>query len=195
MFDEQLSLWDFSCDLYGKQGVESALLSLQNDHGLIINHLLFAAWLANRGLFIHWSELLIKEKRIGLLERVVIPVRQFRFEMKDWLRAHNQVGGVAGALETRLYQQVKQLELGAEKKHLQFLQSLIVKRELLEDVAVSERRGANMSMTTRLEWLLSDYRDALASSGEVLSGFSLSETSFSTSLRSDMNTLISVMLA
>ncbi|MGI9492931.1 MAG: TIGR02444 family protein, partial [Geminicoccaceae bacterium] len=42
--------WDYSLSLYGRPGVEQACLELQRRHGLNVNLLLFAFWLADRGV-------------------------------------------------------------------------------------------------------------------------------------------------
>lgn len=42
--------WDYSLSLYGYPTVEDACLSLQRRHGLDVNLLLFACWLADQGI-------------------------------------------------------------------------------------------------------------------------------------------------
>lgn len=42
--------WDYSLVLYRRPGVEAACLGLQRRHGLDVNMVLFACWLADRGI-------------------------------------------------------------------------------------------------------------------------------------------------
>ena len=42
-------LWSYTLHLYGKPGVPSACLALQDVHGIDVPLLIFATWLARRG--------------------------------------------------------------------------------------------------------------------------------------------------
>ncbi len=104
-----MRLWSFACDLYSKPGVEPALLTLQNEHGLVVNHVLFAAWLVAQDRSLDWEALLQNEQSTGLLADVIEPTRAFRLHAK-------------GQVTDNLYQALKALELSLEKQHLEWLE-------------------------------------------------------------------------
>jgi uncharacterized protein (TIGR02444 family) len=41
--------WDYSCLVYGREGVAQACLALQDAHGIDVNILLFCCWLGDQG--------------------------------------------------------------------------------------------------------------------------------------------------
>lgn len=45
-----LSLWDYAVEAYGREGVKDLCLQLQDDHGLDVPLLLWAAWVVQTGL-------------------------------------------------------------------------------------------------------------------------------------------------
>ncbi|MDB6442062.1 MULTISPECIES: TIGR02444 family protein [Pseudomonas] len=107
-------LWSFSLDLYARPGVEQACLTLQ-DSGANVCLLLCGLWLAERGVT-------CDERRLEQLRQltetwdmeVVQPLRTLRTQWK--VRALDDT-----ALD-ELREQVKQLELEAERKLLERLQ-------------------------------------------------------------------------
>ncbi|MGB0714134.1 MAG: TIGR02444 family protein, partial [Gammaproteobacteria bacterium] len=47
--DPKIPLWDFSVQVYTREGVEPACLELQDRFGLNVNMLLFAVWMGFSG--------------------------------------------------------------------------------------------------------------------------------------------------
>lgn len=97
--------WDFSLVSYGQQGMPQACLALQDELGLDVNTLLYAAWLASMDQQLTQQHLQGLEDRVGpWRERVVRPLRALRRELRDYSPA-------AGVRE-----QIKQLELDSERQ-------------------------------------------------------------------------------
>lgn len=99
--------WDWSLEIYGRPGVEEALLDLQDRLGLDVNLLLFACWTGatGRGRLTdgEWTRLIggTADWRASVIE----PIRAVRRHLKDR-------GDMPGA--TALRERVKALELDAE---------------------------------------------------------------------------------
>lgn len=71
--------WDFSLSLYGRPGVEWTCLELQRRHGLDVNLLLFACWLADQGIELDQAALARAEKAVSAWHiEVVRPLRALR---------------------------------------------------------------------------------------------------------------------
>jgi uncharacterized protein (TIGR02444 family) len=106
-------LWHFALALYQQSGVEDACLQLQ-DQGADICLLLCGAWLERR-------QIACDEARADALhklarpwqEQVVLPLRQLRLRWRE--AAQND------QVLAQLREQVKQLELAAEREQLQRL--------------------------------------------------------------------------
>ena len=97
-------LWDYSLEVYARDGVADALLALQDEFGLDVNMLLYAAWLAARGLQLDTAHLAPLEARVApWREQVIRPLRRLRRQWRDYPQA--------GALRDAL----KGLELQAEQ--------------------------------------------------------------------------------
>lgn len=109
-------LWNFALELYARPGVEQACLQLQ-DAGGDVCLLLTGAWLQRRGV-------LSKESRLRELRdladpwqrEMVMPLRQLR---QHWRNAAQQDADWA-----TLREQLKKLELQAERVLLERLQAL-----------------------------------------------------------------------
>ena len=99
--------WGWSLEIYGRPGVEEALLDLQDRLGLDVNLLLFACWTgaAGRGRLSgsEWTRLI--DGTADWRASVVEPIRAVRRHLKDR-------GDMPGA--TALRERVKALELEAE---------------------------------------------------------------------------------
>lgn len=96
--------WDYSLVVYARDGVADALLALQDESGLDVNMLLYAAWLADRGLQLDAAHLSPLEARVApWRERVIGPLRRLRRQWRDYPQA--------GALREAL----RALELQAEQ--------------------------------------------------------------------------------
>lgn len=101
-------LWQYACQVYSQDGVEVALLELQDDHGADINLILQALWLASEGA--QWIHACIPNDYGKWMAEQVLPLRQMRRSMKtDWPQNED------------FRQQVKTLELKAEQVALAML--------------------------------------------------------------------------
>ncbi len=99
-------LWDFALALYGRPGVETACLHLQDDAGIDVTELLWRCWLYRHGLASGEAP-----EAVGRWQaEVTAPLRRLRRALKDEAR-HRK--GVA-ALRERL----KGCELDAEREAL-----------------------------------------------------------------------------
>lgn len=96
--------WEYSLSTYEVDGVAHAALAVQDEMGLDINLILYASWLASRGLKLTNSHLAGLNAHIGRWQReVVIPLRAVRRELR----------GIADA--DLLRDAVKAIELDSEK--------------------------------------------------------------------------------
>ncbi len=96
-------LWQYSLDVYARDGVEALLLRLQEDCGLDVNLLLYAAWLGTRRVALtpaHRDDVLAAT--CEWRAEVVVPLRELRRRLRDIAAA----GGVR--------ERIKALELEAE---------------------------------------------------------------------------------
>jgi len=106
-------LWCFAQELYRQPGVEAACLQLQ-EQGADICLLLCGAWLERR-------QIACQTERVTALrnlaepwqEQVVLPLRQLRLRWRE--------GAQDDKALAQLREQVKQLELAAEREQLQRL--------------------------------------------------------------------------
>ncbi len=101
-------LWQYACQVYSQDGVEAALLALQDDHGADINLILQALWLANEGR--EWAKACIPNDYSKWMAEQVLPLRQMRRSMK-----------ISWSQQEDFRQQVKKLELKAEQYALAML--------------------------------------------------------------------------
>lgn len=109
-------LWNFALELYARNGVEQACLELQ-DSGGDVCLLLTGAWLQQRGVRCLDERLHAMQELAGPWQREVIsPLRQTR---RDWRSTANQDAELAA-----LREQIKKLELQAERVLLERLQAL-----------------------------------------------------------------------
>jgi len=111
--------WDWALSAYAKPGVAQACLDLQDDHGQCTPYLLWAAWAAQSGRGLDEATLV---KGADLARRwepaFITPVRAARRALKP------AFDGVADDLREALREQVKAVELAAEKTLMQSLEAL-----------------------------------------------------------------------
>lgn len=106
-------LWHFALALYQQTGVEDACLQLQ-DQGADICLLLCGAWLERRQIGCQTERVTaLRNLAEPWQEQVVLPLRQLR---QHWREAAQDDKALA-----KLREQVKQLELAAEREQLQRL--------------------------------------------------------------------------
>jgi uncharacterized protein (TIGR02444 family) len=115
-------LWDYALRLYGEPGVEAACLALQDQAGIDVNLLLFAAWLGATGRALEPSALAEARVMVEAWQaRVVRPLRGVRRELKPRLAA---VGPTLRRPLTVTRQQLAEVELALERAELIMLQAL-----------------------------------------------------------------------
>lgn len=109
-------IWTFACTFYARPGVETACLALQ-DAGADVCLLLTGLWLDRHGTP-HDSNLELQLRQISVpwQKDVVEPLRQLR---QSWRAAAQQDEELA-----QLREQLKRLELEAERMQLQRLEVL-----------------------------------------------------------------------
>ena len=77
------SLWEFSLDFYGREGVPAACIALQDAHGADVDVVLFALWCASRGRRLDASGVAAIDAAVApWRQSVVQPVRQARRALK-----------------------------------------------------------------------------------------------------------------
>ncbi len=103
-------LWSFSSRLYARPGVEDAALTLQDEHGLDVNMLLLCCFLGAHGVRANRETVAALDQHARAWQAVTVePLRQLRRRLK------RDVGAVTAEAADPLRQQVKALELEAEK--------------------------------------------------------------------------------
>lgn len=120
-------LWQYACEVYSKDGIESALIELQDRHGADINIILQALWLAAEGK--EWSQACVSNDYNQWMAEQTIPLRKMRRNMKITCAHSKQKNKErAKGKETEYVeliedfrQQVKVLELKAEQYGLAML--------------------------------------------------------------------------
>lgn len=109
------SFWDYSCRVFSRPVVSSTCLSLQNEHGLDVNLLLFAAWHAHtRGPLDTETLSATKSFTVSWSGAVV----RFLRRVRNWLKRKAHAMGKITMLEREgmldMRERVKEFELHAE---------------------------------------------------------------------------------
>jgi len=96
--------WQYSLQIYAADGMEELCLTLQNEHEIDVNILLFSTWLATQYRILDIS-LLEQNTRLQYWQNTIIPpVRQARIALGNHERNHT------------LYTELKTVELRAEQE-------------------------------------------------------------------------------
>lgn len=111
--DLENPLWQYAKALYSQPGVEQCCLQLQ-DQGAVINRLLFACWLAHRGVRLTPQRMQQLPDEWHL--EVVQPLRAVRYRVRSQLRRMPEA--------ERCYRALCQAELTAEQLELMQLWQL-----------------------------------------------------------------------
>ncbi len=112
---EAETLWDWSCERYGRPGVAAACLALQDRHGAAVTLLLLGCWLADTGRSVAPEGAAAAGAFSAQWQAgVVRPLRQVRRHLAQ-----------AGGAVARLRLAVKEQELAAERIELEELQRLM----------------------------------------------------------------------
>jgi uncharacterized protein (TIGR02444 family) len=113
------SLWDFSLTVYAAPGVAEACLRAQDQHGLDVNLILWAAWLGANGHRLTGAELAAAASATDAWRREVVqPLRAVRRRLK------NGPSPAPNSASDLLREQVKAAELEAERQQQEMLQTL-----------------------------------------------------------------------
>ena len=113
-------LWRFSLVFYRRPGVASACLALQDAAGVDVNVMLYLLYLAGRGRKVDADDMRrIEEVAAVWRDAVVAPLREIRRKLKLPL------GPYEPAVTSGLRDDVKRIELGAERIEQQALERLI----------------------------------------------------------------------
>jgi uncharacterized protein (TIGR02444 family) len=113
--DPAAELWRFSLAVYGRPGVASACLALQDGPGLDVNLLLFCCWAGLRGHRLSGRELGAAAAVADPWQReIVAPLRAIRRRLK-------QAPGLEPAVSAAVYARAKALELAAEEAEQRLL--------------------------------------------------------------------------
>lgn len=109
------SFWDYSCRVYRRPLVSSTCLALQNEHGLDVNLLLFAAWHAlTRGYLDTETLEAAKGYSVAYSGAVVRSLRKARTWLKKEALAMDHITMLEREGMLDLREQIKALELHAE---------------------------------------------------------------------------------
>jgi uncharacterized protein (TIGR02444 family) len=114
--DPATALWDFAVSVYGRPGVAEGCVSLQDSYGADVPLILFCLWLPD-GRFPPLRGKALKVSR-RWQSGVVAPLRSSRRALKDLIKTGD-------AATVRLHEQVKALELEAERLQLCALALLV----------------------------------------------------------------------
>jgi uncharacterized protein (TIGR02444 family) len=107
--------WTFSLACYGHEGVAQSCLALQDDRGLDVNVILYAAWLASMNKVLSESHLAALEVAVApWQQRVVAPLRAQRRALRGYGEA------------AKIRQSLKVLELEAERQQQDMMWSFFL---------------------------------------------------------------------
>jgi uncharacterized protein (TIGR02444 family) len=113
-------LWRFSLAFYRRPGVAGACLALQDEAGVDVNVMLYLLYLAAHGRRVDPNDMRrIEEVAAVWRDAVVVPLREIRRKLKAPL------GTFEPAVTSGLRDDVKRIELAAERIEQQTLESLI----------------------------------------------------------------------
>jgi uncharacterized protein (TIGR02444 family) len=105
--------WDFSLAVYASPGVEGECLALQDQFGIDVNLLLFAAYMGGHGIVLSRDDMAQTSALVDAWQRqVVMPLRGVRRATKPMLQSPP---GSAGKPIEALRNKVKAIELESER--------------------------------------------------------------------------------
>lgn len=111
----QNPLWAFALKVYSHSEIEQCCLALQNDFGMNINRLLFAAWLATQHKSIDVA--LLRHSQADYWQKSMThPLRALRYQLRELRRDESEL--------SMLYDAMRNAELEAEKVELAYLYQL-----------------------------------------------------------------------
>lgn len=109
--------WNFSLRIYRKPGIPQACLTLQDQHGVDVNVMLYALWLASQGRSVSKGDMAaIVEAMESWRQQVVAPLREVRRILRDpALAAGPGAAGLDREAALALREKIKAVELEAER--------------------------------------------------------------------------------
>ena len=111
------ALWPYSLEVYAREGVEAALLQLQDAHGQSAPYLLWALWMGASGRRPGLATLAAGAALARSWQDVAVsPLREIRRGLKQ------RIGPVRAAARRQLRERVASLELEAERMLLGMLE-------------------------------------------------------------------------
>lgn len=149
-----IALWTFACKLYSEPSVKNACLALQDQYDVNVPLLLTACWVSQHNIELkqdlaehlcnraaHWQS--------GCID----PLRQLRRDMKT--ADTNSAGGDSGeGKELNLWghvrEQVKSVELAAEKALLDTLEQVVLEPVVSGKAVCSEMIGAHIPVRSMI---------------------------------------------
>ena len=159
---QSTSLWDFSNQLYDREGIASLCLRLQDEYRLDVNLLLFCCWCA------HFEEELPEEIWQRILgfsnewrSQVVKPLR----DVRKWMKLESSTYSRENQFSV-LRDRIKMDELAAEKIQQEFIESSL--ENLVETKAEFSEARANSYLTRLLRAFNIERGEEINSQLEVL---------------------------
>lgn len=152
MSERQASpFWTFSLQLYGVGGVAPACVKLQDLHGVDVNVMLFALWLARQGRRLSRAEMHeIIDSAEPWRKQVVVPLRAVRRILKAPAEA---AGKGAHALDATaalaLREKIKAAELEAERLQQETLFAMRPAAQWGESAPIADAAQANLATYAR----------------------------------------------
>lgn len=166
--DDQNPFWRFSLIVYGRPGVASACISLQDRLGLDVNLLLFLCWTGALGHAVEHDAFVRLMERAARWQRLVArPLR----EVRRGLKGQDLVDSVEGE---SFRSQVKALELEAERLEQAMLYSELTFRQVEapeESVQAAACAARNIALYLRVAGIVPRLEDVADLAAVLRGGF------------------------
>jgi uncharacterized protein (TIGR02444 family) len=118
-------LWPAALDLYGRPGVAEACLDLQDRHGIDVDMVLVALWLAGEGAALDRARVKALEQAVERFRHeVVVRLRDARRALKRQLAEASGPAGRHPELARALRERLQSLEIDLERLELLTLEAL-----------------------------------------------------------------------
>lgn len=121
----QSRLWPAAVELYGRPGVAEACLELQDRHGIDVNLVLLALWLAGEGAALDRTRVTVLEREVaGFREQAVVRLRDARRALKRQIASASGPAGRHPDLARALRGRLQDLEIDLERLNMITLEQL-----------------------------------------------------------------------
>ena len=148
-------LWAFALNFYQQPGVESACLLLQEQFGLSINRIIYAAWCGCEGQSLRVNEALLQADKWQ--KGITHPLRAVRYAVREQKKSDP-------ALDT-CYQALRKAELACEQVELALLYE-----QHQQHLSKDEREGTTLLGYQNIEIYLNSHNVELDSELELILG-------------------------